>query len=927
MKKFIQLSFYNFLNILFIVNIVSQSNPWLPPFNLTCSSIHDEEIEDKTLNCSKTTSEYNDYYNRFNFYSDNFEKLPILTIPINIIVWQKDDGSENWENTQETQDRFSMIFIWLNNLYNNTTPSNPILGVIDYPHTKVKFILNELLFYQNTDCWLRGSGGTVDGYYLNSVSNTLSSSSTEKYLNIHITGGSYSQAAGFAIFPSTILSQEHFIVTFNNEHNINSDYWFAKHFAHEIGHNLDLSHTYSPGANCNQTAADYLSDVFGTGSNAICPQDLFPTNNIMGGQESAYFSPKQIQSIHRALSLKSIRRFVLCEEFNNSNTIDITYNQTWDFDIKFYNSIVVNEGITLTIKCKVVLSTGLKIIVKPGGKLIIDGGQLTSECGDFWEGIEVWGNSNLAQNEQNQGTLIMKNGAIIENAHYGVKLWKYNDWAKTGGILNAQNSFFKNNWKGVEYMYYNNFLNSNNIEILNRGYIANCEFTWDDQYYRADAEAGISMYHVNGVKIINCFFADNRTANITTNRAQGIITIDAGFKVYGYYPTPQPWANTFSSFNSNLPYNHFKNLEIGINASNSSSDYSILVDNNLFENCIRGIYVSTLSNAVLVRNKFEMNENRLAGIYTMYGLSLSGSSKFKVEGNNFIVPLSMSPSTFGCQVHASGMDDNQIYRNTFQNMGTANYAKGINSHLYYYPHDPQRTGLQWLCNQYNQSRFFDQYVYIEHYYLENEGIKQNQGTFEKPAKNIFSDGPITKPKPGSFPFYNFYVNDDQLVSYFHGTQAHEKPVDNCCTLALYEIDDSNTCPSSFSISTYDLFPIWNPIRKNKLLDDLTEVFPQLNSKKIELSSLLTVHDATELHVMVENMTPSTKMAVKISLLLNSPYLSTELIKKLANKAPGIFPNAWLKEVIQSNLELVNDKELIIISKTKTILFPRECWLN
>ena len=41
-----------------------------------------------------------------------------------------------------------------------------------------------------------------------------------------------------------------------------------------------------------------------------------------------------------------------------------------------------------------------RIIVRPGGKLIVDGGTLTSACdGEMWQGIIVEGNASLRQTE------------------------------------------------------------------------------------------------------------------------------------------------------------------------------------------------------------------------------------------------------------------------------------------------------------------------------------------------------------------------------------------------------------------------------------------------------------------------------------------------------------------------------------------------
>jgi hypothetical protein len=165
-------------------------------------------------------------------------------------------------------------------------------------------------------------------------------------------------------------------VTFNNEADPMGDYGFAVHLAHELAHDLDLFHTYE-NIGCNQNSLDYLSDVFNYGP---CPQNAgwdcnvlsntnTCTNNIMGGTaESCNFSPMQIARMHRALALKSIREYVKCEDYNASS-ITVNTNETWDFNIKFYNPLVVKNNATLTIQCIVKMSQNHGIDVKESSNL------------------------------------------------------------------------------------------------------------------------------------------------------------------------------------------------------------------------------------------------------------------------------------------------------------------------------------------------------------------------------------------------------------------------------------------------------------------------------------------------------------------------------------------------------------------------------
>ncbi|MBQ7533650.1 MAG: hypothetical protein IJT45_08205, partial [Bacteroidales bacterium] len=118
----------------------------------------------------------------------------------------------------------------------------------------------------------------------------------------------------------------------------------------------------------------------------------------------------------------------------NDSAIVINDSITWTENKIINTDIIVDNGGCLTIKkatgnkLNIKLHPNSKIIVKPGGKLIIDRSRLTCACpGQMWRGIEVWGDSSQDQQphhgDYHQGYLEMKNGATIENAVCAVELW------------------------------------------------------------------------------------------------------------------------------------------------------------------------------------------------------------------------------------------------------------------------------------------------------------------------------------------------------------------------------------------------------------------------------------------------------------------------------------------------------------------------
>lgn len=272
------------------------------------------------------------------------------------------------------------------------------------------------------------SGGVVTG--VTSISGTPTYSGVPPTVTFTGGGGSgasgtvnYAGASAFTTQPTFDITGDMCILMLNQvsnpTHNINGDYAGSSTMAHEVGHTLDLCHTYSGGgcsAYCGSSTTDpeYFDDIFGTYPSATCPHlcswpqanitNIPPivTNDLMGGNQAmGYMSPKQIGVMHRSLALKTIRRYAK-EMVSSTNNWVVSTSETWDFDIQFYQDILVTNGATLTINCRVLMANNGKITVDPGAHLILDGATLTS-WGSMWTGVVV----NLGS------TLFMDNSTIL----------------------------------------------------------------------------------------------------------------------------------------------------------------------------------------------------------------------------------------------------------------------------------------------------------------------------------------------------------------------------------------------------------------------------------------------------------------------------------------------------------------------------------
>lgn len=194
----------------------------------------------------------------------------------------------------------------------------------------------------------------------------------------------------------------------------------ANIFKHETGHSFGLMHTWNGNDGCDDTPNH--PNCWDQNS-ANCPDGIY-SNNMMDYNNSQHaLTPCQLGIINYNFSrLGSAQRKYLQPNWCNykkDSTINIySPNVVWNSAKDLEGDIVIHNGGSLTIHCRVSLPAGAKIIIKPKGTLILDGAQLTNLCNQQWEGIELWGNN------KEQGKLIVYKMPSINNAVHPVLLNK-----------------------------------------------------------------------------------------------------------------------------------------------------------------------------------------------------------------------------------------------------------------------------------------------------------------------------------------------------------------------------------------------------------------------------------------------------------------------------------------------------------------------
>lgn len=440
-------------------------------------------------------------------------------------------------------------------------------------------------------------------------------------------------------------------------------------------------------------------------NNQDCPTEG-TSNNYMD------YWPRGYDSKDPGLSecqLSRVRYFLMGEEgtinrtvlkdyctYDSNKTIEINGTSVWNSHKRLGGDLIINSGSTLTIKCIVHIPEGGKVIIKPGGKLIIDEGVLTNECGDFWKGVEVWGTTAEGQfpqtNPTYQGILRLINGGTIENAQLGAANWHTDYWNEIGGVIKSSGGVFRNNKKDVAFMSYQNHTPSLNISDFSS--FINTDFVSDDDFIEGlTQQPHVTLWQVHGIYFTNCHFSNDLTTDksLSDSPNKGIYSINASFNIVPGCSTPYLPCPT-----SNLLRSSFTGLEYAVEASGAGASEAAVIAQTDFTDNIWGIKIDEFDNVNINRNYIELGDGGYGSTPSGIGVFLENSTGYIVEDNT---ALSLLPSGYfwGIIASNSGGDDNQIYKNTLENLFIGTFGNKINHNSNY------QKGLQFLCNDYTNN--------------------------------------------------------------------------------------------------------------------------------------------------------------------------------------------------------------------------------
>ena len=595
------------------------------------------------------------------------------------------------------------------------------------------------------------------------------------------------------------------------------------------------------------------------------------------------------------------------EDLNVYN--DKIFNENYYFE----NNLIVESGVTLTINgSELYFSENSAIIIEQDGKLILDGATCTSECGNTWQGIQVWGNSEAHQSadangDYQQGYLELINGATIENAIVAVELWNPGHWGTQGGMIYATDAIFRNNAKSIHALYYSNY--APNLPSIERDYnsnFKNCTFEITSNYIGdATFYKHIDLVSVRGIDFQGCDFSLNENAQNVSEWNNGIAAYGAKFSVTAFCdgqinPCPEEDYNkcTFTGFYS------------GIHALNQDEKIvTFHVNKAVFTNNTYGIFSRQVQNISVLFSEFSIGENKSSdknscsgapgiGIYSELGTG------FAFEENHF-TKYSGAPdgNYLGISINTTEAAD-EIYKNYFDGLSFANYSEGYN-----WEGSNTWKGLAYYCNE-NTNNFADFYIGR----LDDVGgIQGNQGDNTYVAGNTFSQTGAD---------WHIYNDGNHWVVYSYNQNVNiENPDDDMLYHVIdqgYSID--NSCPSHYGLPIKRDNVILSPQEKTNTEQDYYSNFNSFNNVKTLYDNLTDGGDTEGEIIDIKMAQPSDMWDLRTQLLGNSPHLSLEVLKEVSDKT-DVFTESVLFDILAANPDELKKDTLLSYLENKEQPLP------
>lgn len=866
----------------------------------------------------------------------------LLTVRVTLHIMQRADGTDNFQENDPAHTAYlNSIFGDVNGV--NGPTLNRLFGQIDGPmyggvaqpptvtDSKVRFVLDDILYWAD-DRGYRADVPDVNGVdichpatrYLYDNFKQKDCSSLQVYFIGRIRPNTNSVAGCGNAYDG---EGSNYMVVQNvyNEYVLHpaGGPWPAgalggdphkvnQLVAHELGHCMGLhhawfswQHTLFPDLHWPASTASWC-DPYDVGATNC-------SNNMMGPSRSLrWLSNLQIGHIRQKLLSSWRSKWLVSCVRDPLADVHITADETWAWARAVPGDVVVSNGATLTVKCKVNMPMDGKFIVEPGSRLLVDGGWLTSNCcQNFWGGIEVWGTSNQHQypidNPTHQGLVVLTNGAVIEHAREAIRLWKPQDWNSMGGVVQVKGTsgnpgaLFLNCRRSVEFMAYQNFQPGNpSLLRPNFSSFTYADFKVDDDYRGGhDFEAHVTMWGVDGIVFRACNFENAQTTGPNSwQLGEGIFSLDANYSVGANCTVALPYGVPCPP--ENLDRGTVKGLGHGIDARDSGSGRGFAAGSLDFENNVVGIYAEGLPGFSAVNNDFIVGNRNVELVGAVdgnfqqpfhRGISTQLSYGFRVEENDIVRAGDvLAEGVDGIVIENSGAHSTEVYGNTARDLDNGYIAEGNCLDWT----QASSVGHQFLCNQ-NLGNGQNFWVRHDGGNTSFHSIRTQQGSKDVPAGNTFDQlGDERDYKNGT----------SWVVNYWHSGGNEEPIYVTPGWLVTTQTNDASGCPSRSEGRELRL----TPELTSEVRNDFDVAKEAYISTAYVYKSLLDGGNTQAVVDEVQESWPQEAWDLRNYLMSKSPYLSTTVLMEVMKK--NTLPQAMVLEICLANPEATKKESFI-----------------
>ena len=358
--------------------------------------------------------------------------LPVKTIRISIHVFQKDDGTGNFSESNNEQVQFlSDLQRWVNHRLANLDTLRPAVSSPFVGDARVQIRTDSVFYHRDSHAW--DCSVEIDAGYMREayVDGDTTLGYKQKYQTLPVFIGGNNPVAGgnsMNIGERGFVAVRGYFESYTNKPLNEAIDECGRNMLHELCHCLGLSHNFTGGP-----AGDQCDECADNG----CPQEG-TSNNIMDYWPSYGYALSlcQFNLIHFFLEggKGNISETVINDScyWIPGETVHVKDGITMHVDSLTYihGGMVIGAGGRLRVTGYLSVPGDVSIVLESGSVLEIDGGTIGNRCGDLWQGIVAY-----ASEDSRPAIINLINGGTVENARLGISISGKVTYNFTGGVF------------------------------------------------------------------------------------------------------------------------------------------------------------------------------------------------------------------------------------------------------------------------------------------------------------------------------------------------------------------------------------------------------------------------------------------------------------------------------------------------------------